>query len=75
MKAILKTVVQTMIKIVIETTNDFEWFSFLEKWRHERSIAKEPCARKRNHVSEINQWKCMIEVIYTLYLLSLAVEQ
>jgi len=27
----LKNVVQTMIKIVIEFTNDSEWLSFLEK--------------------------------------------
>jgi len=27
----LKNVVQTMIKIVIEIINDFEWLSFLEK--------------------------------------------
>jgi len=54
-----------MIKIVIETTNDFEWFSFLEKWRHERSIAKESYAQKRNHVTENQQWKHMRKLIYT----------
>jgi len=35
----LKNVVQTMIKIVIEITNDSEWLSLLEKWRHVRMIA------------------------------------
>jgi len=54
-----------MIKIVIEITNDFEWLSFLEKWRHARSIAQESYAQKRNHVTEINQWKYMTKLIYT----------
>jgi len=54
-----------MIKIVMEITNNFEWFSFLEKWRHERSITKEFYARKRNHVTEINQWKHRKKWIYT----------
>ena len=34
----LKNLVQTMIKIVIEITNDLERLSFLEKWLHRRPI-------------------------------------
>jgi len=37
----LKNVVQTMIKIVNEITNDSEWISPLEKWRHGRPIAQD----------------------------------
>ena len=59
-----------MIKIVIEITNNFEWFSFLEKWRHERSITKKFYARKRNHVTEINQWKHRKNGYIQVYLLS-----
>ena len=40
-----------MIKIVIETTNDFEWLSFLEKWRHERPIA--PDSRAQSVIARI----------------------
>jgi len=46
----LKNVVQTMIKIVIEITNDPEWLSLLEKWRHGRPIAldvRAQCATAR----------------------------
>jgi len=42
---ILKNLVQTMIKIVIEITNDAEWFSLLEKWRHGRPIAQDQRAQ------------------------------
>ena len=41
----LKNVVQTMIKIVIEITNDLEWLSFLEKCRHVRPIAQDARAQ------------------------------
>ena len=29
------------MKLVIEIINDFEWPSFLEKWRHARPIAQD----------------------------------
>ena len=35
-----------MIKIVIEITNDSEWLSFLEKWRHRRPIAPDSRAQR-----------------------------
>ena len=47
----LKNVVQTLIKIVIEITNDLEWLSFLEKWRHVRPIA--PDARAQCVIAKI----------------------
>jgi len=46
----LKNVVQTMIKIVTDVTNDSEWLSLLEKWRHGRPIAldvRAPCMTAR----------------------------
>jgi len=42
----LKNVVQTMIKIVIEITNDSEWLSLLGKWRHARPIAQDVRAQR-----------------------------
>ena len=38
---VLKNVVQTMIKIVVEITKDSEWLSLLEKWLHGRPIAQD----------------------------------
>jgi len=46
----LKNVVQTMIKIVTDFTNDSEWLSLLKKWRHGRPIAlavRAPCVTTR----------------------------
>jgi len=40
-----------MIKIVIQITNDLEWLSFLEKWRHGRPIA--PDARVQCVIARI----------------------
>jgi len=55
----LKNVVQTMIKIVIEIINDFEWLSFLEKWRHRRPIAldvRAQCVTSWLESSNENTW-------------------
>jgi len=38
---VLKNVVQTMIKIIVEITKDSEWLSLLEKWRNGRPIAQD----------------------------------
>jgi len=55
----LKNVVQTMIKIVIEIINDFEWLSFLEKWRHRHPIALDvhaQCVTSWLESSNENTW-------------------
>jgi len=41
----LKNVVQTMVKTVIEITNDLERLSFLKTWRHGRPVAPDARAR------------------------------
>ena len=67
----LKNVVRTMIEIVIEITNDSEWLSLLEKWRHARTIAQTVRNPMRDHVTEINQWKYIKKWYIWVYLLSL----
>jgi len=55
----LKNVVQTMIKIVIEITNDFEWLSFLKKWCHAPPIAPDArtqCVTARRESTNENTW-------------------
>jgi len=55
----LKNVVQTMIEIVTDFTNDSEWLSLLEKWRHGRPIAQDvraPCVTAPSKSTNENTW-------------------
>ena len=52
----LKNVVRTMIEIVIEITNDSEWLSLLEKWRHGRLIAHDVRAQCVTESTNENAW-------------------
>jgi len=52
----LKNVVQTMIKIVIEITNESEWLSLLEMWRHGRPIAQDVRVQCVTETTNENTW-------------------
>ena len=52
----LKNVVQTMIEIVTDFTNDSEWLSLLEKWRHGRPIAQDVRGQCVTESTNENTW-------------------
>ena len=57
---VLKNLVQTMIRIVVEITKYSEWLSLLEKWRHGRPIAQDvraQCVTTRLKSTNENTWK------------------